>query len=106
MARWFDAVPHPMIACEIATDYVAAARWARTGMGLEGFAVEPLPPGAIFPTAAESNLIDAAEVRSAVGRVFSRLRLKNEPVALLVPDPVIRVFVLHFDVFPRKSDEA
>jgi type IV pilus assembly protein PilM len=75
-------------------------------MGLDGFAVEPLPPGAIVPTAAESNLIDVAEVRAAVGRVFSRLRAKNEDVALLVPDSVIRVFVLHFDVFPRKSEEA
>jgi type IV pilus assembly protein PilM len=106
MARWLDAIPHPLIACEIAIDYVAAARWTRTGAGLDGFAVEPLPPGAIVPTAAESNLVDVAEVRAAVGRVFSRLRAKNEQVALLVPDAVIRVFVLHFDVFPRKLDEA
>jgi type IV pilus assembly protein PilM len=106
IARWLDAIPHPLIACEIAPDYVAAARWTRTGMALDGFAVEPLPPGAISPTAAESNLIDGGEVRAAVGRVFSRLRTKNEEVALLVPDAVIRVFVLHFDVFPRKPEEA
>ena len=106
MARWLDSTPHPLVACEIAADYVAAARWTRTSMGLDGFAVEPLPPGAIVPTAVESNLIDGAEVRAAVGRVFSRLRAKNEDVALLLPDSVIRVFVLHFDVFPRKSEEA
>ena len=106
MARWFDAIPHPMIACEIAMDYVAAARWARTGMSLEGFAIEALPPGSILPTAAESNLIQADVVRAAVSRVFSRLQAKGEDVALLLPDAVIRVFVLHFDVFPRKSEEA
>jgi type IV pilus assembly protein PilM len=106
VARWLDAVPHPMIACEIAMGYVAAARWTRTGMGLDGFAVEALSPGSILPTAGESNLVNASEVRSAVGRVFSRLRARNEEVALLVPDAVIRVFVLHFDVFPRKSEEA
>src|SRR5580704_7730903 len=106
MARWLDSIPHPLIACEIAADYVAAARWTRTGTGLDGFAVEPLPPGAILPTPVEANLIDAAEVRAAVGRVFSRLRAKNEDVALLLPDSVIRVFVLHFDVFPRKAEEA
>jgi type IV pilus assembly protein PilM len=106
MARWFDAIPHPMIACEIAIDYVAAARWARSGMALEGFAVEALPSGSILPTAAESNLIQADTVRAAVGRVFSRLQAKDEAVALLVPDAVIRVFVLHFDVFPRKTEEA
>jgi hypothetical protein len=106
MARWLDAIPHPLIACEIAADYVAAARWARTGLALEGYAVEALHAGAITPTAAESNLVDSEGVRAAVGRVFSRLRVKDEEVALLVPDAVIRVFVLHFDEFPRKSDEA
>lgn len=106
LARWLDSTPHPLVACEIAADYVAAARWTRTGTGLDGFAIESLPPGAIVPTAVEANLIDAAEVRAAVGRVFSRLRAKDEDVALLLPDSVIRVFVLHFDVFPRKSEEA
>ena len=106
MARWLDAAPHPMIACEIAVDYIAAARWTRTGMGLDGLAIEALPPGSISPTAAESNVVNGSEVRAAVGRVFSRLRARNEEVALLVPDAVIRVFVLHFDVFPRKDEEA
>jgi type IV pilus assembly protein PilM len=106
VARWLDSIPHPLVACEIAAEYVAAARWTRTGMGLDGFAVEPLPPGSIFPNPVEANLSDAAEVRAAVGRVFSRLRAKNEDVALLLPDSVIRVFVLHFDVFPRKAEEA
>jgi type IV pilus assembly protein PilM len=106
MARWLDAIPHPAVACEIAIDYVAAVRWTRTGKGLESLAVEPLPPGAILPTAVESNLIHEGEVRAAVGRVFARLGAKNEDVALFVPDAVIRVFVLHFDMFPRKRDEA
>jgi type IV pilus assembly protein PilM len=106
LARWLDTIPHPLIACEIAADYIAAARWNRTGNGLDGYAVEALPPGAIMPTAVEANIVDNDEVRGAVGRVFSRLRAKNEDVALLLPDAVIRVFVLHFDVFPRKAEEA
>jgi type IV pilus assembly protein PilM len=106
LARWLDAIPHPVVACEIAADYVAAARWSRTGTGLDAFAIEPLPAGVVQPNPVEVNLIDAAEVRGAVGRVFSRLRTKNEDVALLLPDSVIRVFVLHFDVFPRKTEEA
>jgi type IV pilus assembly protein PilM len=106
VAGWLDASPHPLVACEIAAGYVAAARWTRTGMGLDGFAIEPLSPGAIVPTAVETNLVNNAEVRAAVGRVFSRLRARNEDVALFVPDSVIRIFVLHFDEFPRKADEA
>jgi type IV pilus assembly protein PilM len=106
LVRWLDDIPHPPVACEIAADYVAAARWTRTGTGLDGVAMETLPAGAIVPSPVEANIVDVDEVRAAVGRVFSRLRAKNEDVALLLPDPVVRVFVLHFDTFPRKADEA
>ena len=106
LAHWLDAVPHPVLACEIAADHVAAARWTRKGQSLDGFAVEPLPPGAVVPSAVESNLANAAAVRAAVGRVFARLRAKGQELALLVPDPVVRVFVLHFDEFPRAASEA
>jgi type IV pilus assembly protein PilM len=105
VVRWLDDIPHPLIACEIAADYIAAARWTRTA-SLDGFAVEPLPAGAIVPSPVEQNIVDVDEVRAAVGRVFSRLRTKNEDVALLLPDPVVRVFVLHFDTFPRKTEDA
>jgi len=106
VARWLDVLPHPLLVCEIAEDHVAAARWTRTGMRLDGFAVEPLPAGAVVPSAVETNLKDAAAVRAAVTRVFGWLRARPQEVALLVPDPVIRVFVLHFDEFPRAAQEA
>jgi len=106
ISRWLDAGPHPLLACEIAADYVAAARWSHAGSGLDAFAIEPLAPGTITPTAVETNLVNAAEIRAAVGKVFARLHAKPQDVALLVPDPVIRVFVLHFDVFPRSADDA
>jgi type IV pilus assembly protein PilM len=101
-----DVAPHPLAACEIAAGYVAAARWSRGGAGIESLAVEPLPPGAIKPSAVEANLSNAAEVRAAIERVFARVHVKTRDVALFLPDPVIRVFVLHFDVFPRAANEA
>ncbi len=104
IALWMDEIPHPMIACEIAHDYVAAARWTRKG--LDSFAVDAIPPGAIFPNATENNILDGNEVRAAVGRVCSRVSAKNEDVALILPDAVIRIFVIHFDVFPRAPEEA
>src|SRR5712691_4445392 len=67
VTRWLEAIPHPLLACEIAPGYVAAARWTRGGTGLDGFAVEPLPEGAIVPSAVESNLANAAAVRGAGG---------------------------------------
>jgi len=106
ITRWLDVVPHPLIACEIAPEYVAAARWSRPGAVFDAIAVEPLASGAIAATAVETNILNMAEVRGAIGKVFARLHAKSQAVALLVPDPVIRVFVLHFDVFPRSTDEA
>src|SRR5258708_32350946 len=38
--------------------------------------------------------------------ICDRLRAKNEVAALLLPDTVIRVFVQHFDQFPRSAKEA
>lgn len=106
IAQWLDAPPRPLVLCEIAAEHVTAARWARATWALEGFAIEPLPPGAIVPTAVETNLVNAAEVRTAVASVFSQLGVKGQDVALLVPDPIVRVFVLHFDSFPRSAAEA
>src|SRR6516225_66418 len=105
-AQWLDVAPHPLTACEIAAGYVAAARSARAGAGIESLAVEPIPPGAIKPSAVEMNLANAAEVRSAIQKVFARVHVKARDIALFVPDPVIRVFILHFDTFPRKASEA
>src|SRR5215475_8322748 len=102
---WLDAAPHPPLAVEISTDRIAGARLSRTG-GLDGFAVEPLPPGSIVPSAVETNIINMAGVKSVFESVCTRLRAKSEDMAILLPDPVIRVFVQHFDEFPRSSAEA
>lgn len=105
-AQWLDVAPHPLTACEIAGGYIAAARWNRAGAGIENLAVEPLPPGAVKPSAVDANLSNPAEIRSALEKVLSRVHAKTRDVALFLPDPVIRVFVLHFDVFPRAVNEA
>jgi len=105
IARWLEAMPHPALALEISQDRVAGARWTRTG-GLDSFAIETLPVGALVPSAVETNIVDQTAVKGAVAGVMSRLRAKDEEIALLVPDPVIRVFVQHFDQFPRSPQEA
>jgi type IV pilus assembly protein PilM len=105
-AQWLNVAPHPLIACEIAARYIAAARWNRAGNNIDCLAVEPVPPGAIKPNAVETNLANPTEVRSAMEKVFARLHAKTRDVALFLPDPVIRVFVLHFDAFPRSASEA
>ncbi|HKV60357.1 MAG TPA: hypothetical protein VJO16_00460 [Candidatus Acidoferrum sp.] len=105
VARWLDAMPYAAVAIEIAPDRVAAARWSRTD-SLDAYAVESLPPGAIVPSAVEANIVNVAAAKTAVANVCERLRSHDEDVALILPDTVIRVFVQHFEEFPRSSAEA
>jgi len=105
MARWLDAMPPVALAIEVAPERVAAARWSRTG-SLDGYAVEPLPAGAVIPSAVEANVINGGAVKAAVASVCDRLRSRDEDVAMILPDTVIRVFVQHFEEFPRTAAEA
>jgi hypothetical protein len=105
IALWLDALPNAALAIEIAPDRVAAARWSRTG-SLEGYAVESLPVGAVVPSAVEANIVNVAAVKAALGSVSERLQARDDDVALILPDTVIRVFVQHFEEFPRSAAEA
>ena len=105
LMRWVDATPHPGLAIEITPERISAARFSRAG-AVEGFAVETLPPGAIVPSAIETNIVNPTAVKSAISNLAGTLRMKDEDAALLLPDPIIRVFVQHFDDFPRSVEEA
>jgi len=105
LARWLDAVPHPSVAIEIGVNRLAAIRYKRNGSVSE-IAMESLPAGAIAPSAVERNLADLETVRAALFKVCSQLQAKNEDIAMLLPDPAIRVFVQHFEEFPRSPEEA
>ena len=104
--RWLHAMPRPSTVVEIAENHVAAARWSGTGGNLEAFAEEPLPAGAVMPSPKEINVPQPDSVRSALRRVFSRIPDRGSSVALLIPDPVVRVFILPFESLPRRRDEA
>jgi type IV pilus assembly protein PilM len=104
LARWLDAMPHPHLAIEFAPDRVVAARWK--GHSVDEFTAETLPPAALVPSAVEPNVINASALKSAMANIVSRLRARDHDVALILPDPVIRVFVQHFDEFPRSPQEA
>jgi type IV pilus assembly protein PilM len=99
-------MPHPAIVLEIASTHVAAARWGRTMGHLAAFSAEPLPEGALVPSATQANIVNPDALRSAIRSVLTRVPAQGQNVALLVPDPVIRVFILSFDTFPRRADEA
>lgn len=99
-------MPHPPLVVEIAPNHVAAARWSKTRGNVESFAVEPLPAGAVMVSPVDQNLPQPETVKSALRRVFSRAQPQGGPLALLIPDPVVRVFILPFETLPRRADEA
>ncbi len=105
VSRWMEGMPHPPLALEISAERVAGVRFHRSG-ALGGFAIENLPFNSLVPSAIETNIMGAAALKSAVNNVCTRLAAKDEDIALLLPDPVIRVFVQHFDDFPRSATEA
>jgi len=105
LERWLTAMPHPPLVVEISATHVAAARWGSGHGNLESFAAESIPFGAVVPSPLEPNVAQPDEVKSALRRVFSRVA-PSAGIALLIPDPVVRVFILPFDTLPRRSDEA
>jgi type IV pilus assembly protein PilM len=104
--RWLNAMPHPVVVVEIAGEHVAAARWGSSRGHLDGVALESLPVGAVMASTVETNVTQPDAVRSALRRVFGRVPASGEQVALLIPDPCVRVFILPFDNLPRRYDEA
>lgn len=104
IARWLDLPPHPDLVCEIAPDHVATACWKRNH--LEGAAGEPLPPGALAPSPIETNVANPEALTRALRHVLERVPASGRQAALLVPDAVVRVFLLPFETFPRRAAEA
>lgn len=104
--RWLNAMPHPPFVVEIAGTHAAAARWGKARGSLESYAVEPLPAGALAASPVEVNIARPDAVLSSLRRVFNRVPPHGSDVALLIPDPVVRVFILPFETFPRRADEA
>lgn len=99
-------MPHPAMACEIAAGHVAVAAWTGGRLGLDGFALEPLSEGSIAVSPLELNVVHADAVRGALARALNKVHGRSKEVALLLPDQVVRVFILHFDTFPKRADEA
>jgi type IV pilus assembly protein PilM len=103
---WLNAMPHPSLVVEISTSHVAAARWGNSRGKLDEYAVESLPAGSVMPSPVDTNVTQPDVVRGALRRVFSKTAHRGAPLALLIPDPAVRVFVLPFEDLPRKAEDA
>ena len=104
-ASWL-ASPPPDAAIEIAPEAVSiAAPGHGARAALAGYAVQPLPPGAVVPSLTSPNLADRAAVASAVAAAVERLGMRPRRVALVVPDLMARVAIIRFDQIPPRRDD-
>jgi type IV pilus assembly protein PilM len=95
----------PPAAVEVAPEGVLAA--ASPGPGQPPvYAFVQLPPGALVPGIGEPNLRAAEAIANAIRSALGQVSPRTRSVTLVLPDTVVRVFVLDFDSLPGKAAEA
>jgi type IV pilus assembly protein PilM len=95
----------PPVAVELSPQGVLAASLSGPDQPLV-YAFEPLRPGALVPGIGEQNLRAPEAVAQAIRTALEQVSPRTRSVTLVVPDTVVRVFVLDFDSFPDQPAEA
>jgi type IV pilus assembly protein PilM len=95
----------PPAAVEIAPEGVLAAALPGPGQA-PVYAFQPLRAGALLPGIGEPNLREPEVVVAAIRATLGEVSTRTRAVTLVVPDTVVRVFVLDFDSLPSKPAEA
>lgn len=106
LASWL-ASPPPDAAVEIAPERVSAAVLVGRGTGLavQSYASEPLPPGAVAASLASHNILDHQAVTAALRAVLGRLETRVARVALIIPDVAAKVSLVRFEHVPARRDD-
>jgi type IV pilus assembly protein PilM len=95
----------PPAAVEVTPEGVLAAALPGPGQS-PVYAFQPLPPGAVVPGIGEPNLRAPETVAAAIRATLGEVSPRTRAVTLVLPDTVVRVFVLDFDSLPSKASEA
>jgi type IV pilus assembly protein PilM len=95
----------PPAALELTPEGVLAAVISSPGQP-PVYAFEPLAPGSLLPGIGEPNLRAPDAVAAAIRTALDQLSPRSRAVTLVIPDTVVRVFVLDFDSLPAKQAEA
>src|SRR5262245_54800270 len=98
----------PSVAIEIASGRVTVAEVGRGGGGtaVTGYASEALPREAVVPAPSGANIPAPDVVAAAVRQAFGRAGIRSvSRAALVVPDSVARVSLLHFEQLPTKASD-
>jgi len=95
----------PPAAVELSPQGVLAGSLAAAGQQ-PVYAFQPLQAGALVPSITEANLHAPEAVATAIRTALGQVSPRTKAVTLLLPDSVVRVFVLDFDALPSKAVEA
>jgi type IV pilus assembly protein PilM len=106
LASWL-ASPPVDAALEISPGAVSVAVLGgrSTNPVVQGYAVEPLPAGAVNPSLVSTNIADPDAVTRALGEACHSLGLKPKRVALVIPDVAAKVSLVRFEQTPARRDD-
>jgi len=98
--------PRPLLACEIFSDRVLAARASVQRDLVEVHTARQLPAGAVTPSLTAANINDPAAVSVAVSDALAGVGGRSRDVIAVLPDAAVRTVLLDFDVLPEDAQEA
>jgi len=96
----------PMLACEICSDRVIAARINEGGEYIEIHTSRALPPGMLAPSLTGKNIHDIGVLSAVLADALGALSGRFRDVIAVLPDPAVRVVLLDFDSLPPAREEA
>ena len=106
LTAWL-ASPLPDAAIQIAPECVSVAViGSRAGDPVvQGYAIEPLPAGAVVPSLTAANVTARPAVVDALRRAIDRAGVRPRRVALVIPDSSARVSLVRFDQVPHSHED-
>jgi len=106
LASWLASPPLDA-AIEIAPEAVSIAVLGGRGQNavVQGYAVEPMPSGAVVPSLTAVNMPDREVVARALRAACESVGVRPRRVALVVPDLVGKVSLVRFEQTPARRDD-
>jgi len=90
---------------QISPTHLSGLRVSRSDGGVKGGFVRPFRESPVVPSFDRPNIVDAAGLEEAIAQGQRDLHLASGSVALLIPEPSVRVFVMSVDAFPASHKE-
>jgi hypothetical protein len=96
----------PSLVLDLQPGFVAGASLDRSARQVRRVAVRQLEVGALEPLPGRSNLAKQEVVHRAIREVLETIGNAGGRLGILLPDPSVRVAILHFETLPGNRREA